>query len=181
MALLEFLSRRLGGLLDLHVWLIVGPRAIYREIVRLTHPTAQQKAAATTLEMQRFRRNAWIVCLGWLALSAIVANLPNSSFWFGVATLAVGLLFLPAAIETRYERLVAELRPKDIKPYTIAGCFLSVPAARSHPRATWNSVASAKLRPTNWTESGRPETETPAIMASAGWPVTLNGVRAWRG
>ena len=34
---------------------------------------------------------------------------------------------------------------------------------------------------TNCTESGRPEDDRPDIMASAGWPVLLNGVRAWRG
>ena len=27
----------------------------------------------------------------------------------------------------------------------------------------------------------RPPEDSPAIIASAGWPVTLNGVRAWRG
>jgi hypothetical protein len=112
MGLLDFL----GFLLDLYVWLIAGPRAIYRFFHRRMNPTPDQIVASATSEMQRFRQNVWLLCFGWLVLSIVFACLPGSSFWLGIVALALGLMFLPAIVEKRYDRLVAELRPKSGKP-----------------------------------------------------------------
>ena len=69
----------------------------------------------------------------------------------------------------------------EVFPCQIGGCFLYQPAALSYAAATRSTVASSKYRPTNCTETGRPLPDRPDIIASAGWPVTLKGARAWRG
>ena len=112
MGFLDFLV----GLLDFYTWFVAGPRAIYRFVHRRRHPTPEQITASTTPEMHRFRRNVWLVFAGWLVLSFITTLMPGSSLWVAVIALALGLLLLPGILEKRYDRLVAELRPKDIKP-----------------------------------------------------------------
>src|SRR5437870_2047514 len=111
MALLDVLF----GLLDFYNWFIAGPRAVFRFFRRRMNPTAEQIAASTTPEMQRFRRNVWLVCVGWLVLSFAVACLPGSSPWIGAIALVIGLLLLPGILEKRYDRLIAARRTKDAK------------------------------------------------------------------
>ena len=73
--------------------------------------------------------------------------------------------------------------PGDRRPpaHPIGGLRLCHCVARSYAAATRNTVASSKYRPTNCTDSGSPLLDRPDIIASAGCPVTLNGVRACRG
>lgn len=106
MELLELL----GGLFDLYLLLIAGPRAVYRLIRRLVKPTEEQIAASKTPEMGRFRRNVWLVFLGWLAISMGTAW-AFDSLWGGIIAFGIGLILLPGIIETRYDRLLAKLRP----------------------------------------------------------------------
>ncbi|MCX7364854.1 MAG: hypothetical protein NTV97_23875 [Alphaproteobacteria bacterium] len=100
----------LVGLFDLFLLLVAAPRAIYRLYRRLARPTEEQIAASNTSEMGRFRRNVWLVFLGWLALSIGTAWAFDSP-WGGVIAFAIGLLLLPGIIESRYDRLLAKLRP----------------------------------------------------------------------
>ena len=125
MGFLDFLF----GVLDLYVWLIMGPRAIYRFVRRRMNPTPDQIAASTTSEMQRFRRNVWLLGAGWVVLSLVFTGLPGSSPWVALIVIALGLLVLPAIIEKRYDRLVAELTPKSNPE----------PTLHSSPRAPQNT------------------------------------------
>ena len=104
MALLEFLE----GLYDLYLIFIDGPLVVWRWIRRLRRPTPTGLAVAGTRQMKGFRFGAWLACLGWLALSIFV-GFGTKSFWGGVIMLAVGFMFLPSMIESRYDRLVKRL------------------------------------------------------------------------
>ena len=105
---MEFLEL-LGGLFELYLLLIAGPRVVYRLIRRFVRPTEEQLAASKTPQMGRFRRNVWLVCLGWLALS-IGTGVFFDTFWGGVIALGIGLLLLPRILESRYDRLLEKLR-----------------------------------------------------------------------
>lgn len=104
MALLEFLE----GLYDLYLFFIDGPRAVWRWIRRLRSPTPAELAAAGTPQMKGFRFGAWLACLGWLAL-CIFVGFGTHSFWGGAIVFALGFMFLPTMIESRYEKLVNRL------------------------------------------------------------------------
>ena len=97
------------GLIDAYVWLIAGPRAIYRLVRRIRHPSAEEKAAASTSEMKRFWQNVWLVAAGWFGLSVVV-GLAAGSPWFAVIAVVMGLLFLPSLVEERFDKRIAELR-----------------------------------------------------------------------
>lgn len=106
MELLELL----GGLFELYLLLIAGPRAVYRMVRRLVRPTEEQIAASKTPEMRRFRQKVWLVYLGWVALS-VGTGMVFDSFWGGVIAFLLGFVLLPGIIEARYDRLLAKLRP----------------------------------------------------------------------
>lgn len=98
------------GLIDAYIWLVEGPRAVYRLVRRIRHPTAEEKAAAGTLEMKRFWRNVRLVAVGWLGLS-ILLGLGSGSPWFAIIAVVMGLLCLPGLVERRFDKRVAALCP----------------------------------------------------------------------
>lgn len=98
------------GLIDAYIWLIAGPRAIYRLVRRIRHPSEAEKAAAGTLEMKRFWQNVWLVAAGWFGFSVVVGVAAGSP-WFAFIAVVMGLLFLPSLVEERFDKRVAELRP----------------------------------------------------------------------
>ena len=106
MVILELLV----ALSDLYLLLIAGPRALYRMIRRLIRPTEEQIAASKAPEMGRFRLKVWLVCLGWVALS-IGTGFAFDSIGGAVIAFLLGFFLLTGIIESRYDRLLAKLRP----------------------------------------------------------------------
>jgi len=104
MALLEFI----GGLVELYLILIAGPRAAWRWTRRLRSPTEVELAVSRHPEMTRFRRGWWTIGIGWAALS-LVGGIASGSLWYGLIGILIGLMLIPGLVERRYDRLVAEL------------------------------------------------------------------------
>ena len=115
MVFLEFLE----ALWDLYLIFVVGPRAAWRMIRRLTRPTALERTASSTPEMKRFRRNVGVACAGWLVLSLAVAILAGSG-WMVLVMPVLGLIVLPGLIEKRYDRLLQRLHAAGSLPRTEA-------------------------------------------------------------
>ncbi|HZP99195.1 MAG TPA: hypothetical protein VFB13_06635 [Reyranella sp.] len=103
-----FLLELLEGLYEIYLIFVEGPVTVWRWIRRLRQPTATELAVAQTPQMKGFRFGAWLACLGWLALS-LFTGFGMQSFWGGTIVFALGFMFLPALIESRYDRLVARL------------------------------------------------------------------------
>lgn len=103
-----FLLELLDGLYSLYLILFAGPRAVLRWIRRISSPSATELAVSARPEMQRFRRNSWLLAAGWLALS-LAFGIAGSSLWFVLVLILIGVMILPSQVEKRYDRLVAEL------------------------------------------------------------------------
>jgi hypothetical protein len=58
----------------------------------------------------------------------------------------------------------------------LVGAGRAFPGARDLEQRGLVEIAADELD-----RERQPARDRPAIIASAGWPVTLNGVRAWRG
>ncbi len=98
------------------------------------------------------------------------------------ATVRLNTVGAPTAIAAPASRKASSLLESyGRNPLTRGYATFCQGCARSQPAAAPSSTASPKYRPMSWIDSGIPAEDRPAGRLIAGWPVTLNGVRAWRG